>query len=157
YSLELVVHYVMPMCAAIWWTTPLDIRDYPMHSFLRFFSSHGLLHMVQKPNWRTVVAGSRAYSEALLRDMRPGFTVAPGARQVHRDGGLVSVEDASGETQVFTDVVIAAHADDGLALLADPSADEKRLLGSFTYTHNRAVLHDDPALMPQRKSVWASW
>src|SRR5690606_37848028 len=128
YSRELVEHHVMPMCAAIWSTTPQEIRDYPMRSFLRFFSSHGLLHMVQKPIWRTVVGGSRGYVDALLRDMGPGFKVAPAARQVHRDGGLASVEDVNGETSVFTGVVLAAHADESLALLADASADERRIL-----------------------------
>ncbi len=157
YSRELVEHHVMPMCAAIWSTTPQEIRDYPMRSFLRFFSSHGLLHMVQKPSWRTVVGGSRAYVEALVRDMGPGFHQAPAARRVSRNGGLTSVEDVNGETSIFTDVVLAAHADESLALLADASAEERRILGSFTYTPNRAVLHDDPALMPRRKAVWASW
>jgi predicted NAD/FAD-binding protein len=133
------------------------MRDYPMRSFLRFFASHGLLHVVQKPIWRTVVGGSRAYVDALRADMGPGLAVRPGARKVTRSGGLVAVEDAIGATEMFTDVVIGAHADEALGLLADPSADEHRILGRFTYTPNTAILHDDPALMPQRKSVWASW
>lgn len=157
YSRELVEHHVVPMCAAIWSTTPQEIRDYPMRSFLRFFSSHGLLHMVQKPVWRTVAGGSRRYIEALLADMGAGFCTRPAAVQIRRDGGLATVEDAMGEAHVYTDVVIASHADEGLRLLVDPSADERRILGSFTYTPNRAVLHDDPALMPRRKAVWASW
>jgi hypothetical protein len=53
--------------------------------------------------------------------------------------------------------VIATHADQALALLQDPTTDERRLLGAFRYSMNRAVLHNDAALMPQRRSVWASW
>jgi uncharacterized protein len=31
------------------------------------------------------------------------------------------------------------------------------LLGAFGYSRNHAVLHSDPALMPVRRKVWASW
>ena len=47
--------------------------------------------------------------------------------------------------------------DEALAMLGDASYDESRLLGAFTYTSNRAVLHRDPALMPRRRRVWSSW
>ena len=39
------------------------------------------------------------------------------------------------------DVVLATHADEALGLLADPSAEERRLLSAFGWTVNRAVLH----------------
>lgn len=157
YSRELVDHHVVPMCAAIWSTTPQEIRDYPMRSFLRFFSSHGLFHVVQKPIWRTVKRGSRAYVEALVRDMGHGLTVRPGAKRITRNGGLATVEDAAGGVEVYTDVVIGAHADEALGLLGDASHDERRILGGFKYTPNVAVLHDDASLMPRRKAVWSSW
>lgn len=67
------------------------------------------------------------------------------------------VDDAAGGHEVFTDVVLGAHADAALGLLDDPSDDERAVLGAFRYTPNVAVLHDDPALMPRRRSVWASW
>jgi predicted NAD/FAD-binding protein len=53
--------------------------------------------------------------------------------------------------------VLATHADQSLALLADPTPDERRLLGAFAYSRNLAVLHRDPALMPARRAVWSSW
>jgi predicted NAD/FAD-binding protein len=79
------------------------------------------------------------------------------ARRITRPGGLVTVEDQTGELDTFTDVVIAAHADEAVRLLGDPSTDERDILGAFQYTPNLAVLHDDRALMPRRRSVWASW
>lgn len=156
YSRGLVDLHVLPMCAAIWSTTPQQIRDYPLRSFLRFFISHGLLQVAGRPRWRSVRGGSRAYVEALLRDMGP-VSRRPAARRVERRGGLALVADETGHTEAFTDIVIAAHADEALALLADPTADERAVLGAFRYTANLAVLHDDPALMPRRRSVWASW
>jgi predicted NAD/FAD-binding protein len=157
YSDALVDEHVIPMCAAIWSTTPREMRDYPMRSFLRFFSSHGLLQLAGRPQWRTVSGGSRAYVRALVNAMGEGIEVRPGAQRITRHGGLSIIEDSSGHGEVFTDVVIAAHADEALSLLAEPSTDERRLLGAFRYTPNTAVLHDDPALMPRARSVWSSW
>lgn len=157
YSDALIDEHVIPMCAAIWSTTPREMRDYPMQSFLRFFSSHGLLQLAGRPQWRTVSGGSRSYVEAMVEAMRSRVTVRPAAKRIVRQAGLSIVEDATGHGEVFTDVVIAAHADEALALLNEPSRDERRLLGSFRYTPNVAVLHDDRALMPKARSVWSSW
>lgn len=157
YSDALVDEHVIPMCAAIWSTTPREMRDYPMRSFLRFFSSHGLLQLANRPQWRTVSGGSRAYVQALVEAMGPNVDVRPAARRITRNGGLTIVEDRDGHGEVFTDVVIAAHADEALALLSEPTADERRLLGAFRYTPNTAVLHDDASLMPKQRSVWSSW
>jgi predicted NAD/FAD-binding protein len=157
YSQALVDEHVLPMCAAIWSTTPEQMHNYPMRSFLRFFSSHGLLQVANRPNWLTVEGGSRSYVRRLVGAIGASADLRPAATRVTRRAGLNYVEDESGRVEAFTDIVIATHADEALALLADPSADERRLLGAIRYTPNVAVLHDDRALMPRRRSVWASW
>jgi predicted NAD/FAD-binding protein len=53
--------------------------------------------------------------------------------------------------------VLACHSDQALALLADPSDDERRVLGAVGYQHNRALLHTDAALLPRRRRAWAAW
>ena len=53
--------------------------------------------------------------------------------------------------------MIAAHADQALALLADPTEEERLVLGAFRYSRNEAVLHTDTRAMPMRRSVWSSW
>jgi predicted NAD/FAD-binding protein len=89
----------------------------------------------------------------LADQVRLGCKVA----SVCRDGSDVVVRDRDGHSEMYDDVVIATHADQALALLRDPTTDERRLLGAFRYSQNRAVLHNDPALMPRRRAVWASW
>ena len=62
-----------------------------------------------------------------------------------------------GAERRFDQVVIATHADQALGLLTDPGPEEARLLGSFAYSRNTAVLHGDPQLMPRRRRAWSSW
>ena len=53
--------------------------------------------------------------------------------------------------------MIATHADQALAMLADPSPPERELLGAFPYQRNEAVLHTDERLLPRRRRASASW
>ncbi|HEY8575767.1 MAG TPA: FAD-dependent oxidoreductase [Devosia sp.] len=157
YSRHLVELHVLPMCAAIWSSSPDAIRGFPMQSFVRFFASHELFTLGRRALWRTVKGGSRSYVTALLKDCSSTMLRAPGARSIIRQGGLITIEDSNGQRDVFTDVVLASHADQSLALLEDADELEREVLGAFRYTKNRAVLHDDPSLMPRRRHVWASW
>lgn len=128
-----------------------------MQAFVRFFSSHQLFLLGKRINWRTVLGGSQRYVEALVRHFGPQVERGTGVRSVTRANGMVIVEDEHGQRDVFTDVVMATHADITLKLLADPDPLEQRLLGAFGYTDNVAVLHDDPSFMPKRRHIWASW
>jgi predicted NAD/FAD-binding protein len=157
YSEHLVELHILPMCAAIWSSSASAIRGFPMRSFIRFFSSHELFKIGRRALWRTVKGGSRSYVEALVGDFASPVRRAPAARAISRQGGLVTVEDVRGTRDVFTDVVMASHADQTLDLLDDADGLERQVLGAFRYTNNRAVLHDDASLMPRRRPVWASW
>ena len=149
--------HLLPQAAAIWSATVEDIRDYPATAFIRFCENHGLLKIIGRPLWRTVSGGSRAYVERLTAAyadrIRPATPVA-GVRRTPRG---VLVRDESGIETRYDHVVIATHADEGLALLDDPTADERALLGAFRYSVNRAVLHSDPSLMPVRRATWSAW
>ncbi|HVY85712.1 MAG TPA: FAD-dependent oxidoreductase [Caulobacterales bacterium] len=149
--------HILPQAAAIWSASMSEIRSYPACAFVRFFENHGLLKlsMAERPKWRTVVGGSRAYVKRLTAPYAD--RVRGGAVSVMRDGAGVWVREANGEARRYDHVVIGAHADEALAMLADPSRDERALLGAFRYARNKAVLHTDASLMPRRKGLWASW
>lgn len=147
--------HVLPMAAAIWSTPVERMRAFPAAMYLRFFDSHRLFALGERPRWRTVTGGARTYVEriaAALGDVRVGTSVERVARGP--DGVTVT---AGGRTDVFDQVVLAAHADQALRLLADPSADERAILGAFDYHASQAVVHRDPRLMPKRRKVWSSW
>lgn len=157
YGAPFVRDHLLPMAAAIWSTPAIGMRDYPLASFVRFCDNHGLLQVSDRPRWRTVTGGSRAYVEKLTAAYRDGVHLATPAARIMRARDQVLVVDASGRAQAFDHVVVAAHADEALALLDRPSEAERRLLGAFRYQPNEAVLHSDPALMPLRRRVWSSW
>jgi uncharacterized protein len=149
--------HLLPMAAAIWSASPSLMLQYPAASFIRFHDNHGLLRFRNRPQWRTVTGGSRVYVDALTQQLTRAVRLARGVTAVRRLNDQVEVRDCTGQIESYDDVVIATHADQALALLQDPTADERNLLGAFRYSTNRAVLHSDATLMPRRRSVWASW
>lgn len=157
YSQAFIDDHLMPMAAAIWSTPAGQMRHHPALAFVRFCMAHGLMQVAGRPQWRTVEGGSRAYVERLTAPFADRIRLGAHVRQIRRLGDRVVVEDSHGGREVYDRVVIGAHADQALALLADPSADERRILGAFKYARNTAILHADPALMPRRRRVWASW
>lgn len=149
--------HLLPQAAAIWSASVKDIRAYPAAAFIRFCENHGLLQLVNRPLWRTVEGGSRAYVSRLAAAYVDKVRVGASVTNVKRTGAGVLVRDATGRAQRFDHVVIATHADQGLALLDDPTPQERALLSAFAYCRNRAVLHADPALMPVRRPTWSAW
>jgi predicted NAD/FAD-binding protein len=157
YSRAFVDDHLLPMAAAIWSTDVASMRDHPARAFVRFCLNHGLMKIVGRPQWRTVTGSSQAYVRRLSAAFADRIMVNAKVSAITRGPAGVMVHDANGTTTRFDHVVIAAHADQALAMLADPTGDEQRLLGAFRYSKNTAVLHQDERLMPKRKGVWASW
>jgi predicted NAD/FAD-binding protein len=148
--------YLLPMGAAIWSSCEGAIDGVPAEAFIRFFSNHGLLQMVQ-PLWRTVRGGSRRYVEKIGAQLGARVRAGSAVRRVRRVAAGVEVVDARGRTALFDQVVLACHSDQALALLSDADAEERAFLGAIGYAPNTAVLHRDPALMPRRRAAWGSW
>jgi predicted NAD/FAD-binding protein len=145
------------MAGAIWSAAPGDMRDYPAAAFLRFFANHGLLQLTNRPMWRTVKGGSRQYVNRVIANGHFTLRLSAPVCRIRRtpQGVIVQVAGAPGET--FSDVVIATHADQALAMLADATAQERAVLGCFRYSRNKAILHRDESLMPRRRRLWSSW
>jgi len=148
--------YLLPMAAAIWSSPRRDILDFPLPTFVRFCRNHGLLQIVDRPQWRTVQGGGRVYVEKIaahLADVRTGTSV----RRIVRHARGVAIDTAGRPDEPFDAVVLACHSDQALALLADPSLNERRLLACIRYQPNRVVLHTDTALLPRGRRAWAAW
>lgn len=156
FSARLRDDYLVPMGAAIWSTSPREMLSFPATSFIEFFDNHCLLQW-DRPRWRTVTGGSRAYVRKMESIFGERLRLARGATRISRDADGVEITDASGHSEWFDRVVLAAHAPDSLAMLADPSDEERAILGACRYAPNDVWLHRDVSLMPRRKAAWASW
>ncbi|MDR6288472.1 hypothetical protein E9232_000979 [Inquilinus ginsengisoli] len=157
YGSGFVHDHLLPMGAAIWSCPTAEMLRFPARSFIRFFANHGLLSVRDRPVWRSVPGGSRRYVEALTAPFAGSLRLGTPVASLHRTAIGVVVRDAAGQEDRFDQVVVATHADQALALLAEATPLEREVLGAFRFQGNDAVLHDDPALMPQRKRAWASW
>ena len=157
YSKYFIERHLLPMAGAIWSASPTGMRDYPARAFLRFFDNHGLLRLTNRPLWRTVMGGSREYVSRLIADGQFDIRLNSLVRGIRRVPHGVSLRVDEDAELVYSDVVIATHADQALAMLDDASPQERGLLGRFRYSRNRAILHRDESLMPRRRRLWSSW
>lgn len=157
YSTAFVQRHILPMAAAIWSCPPARMLDFPYVAFARFFANHGLLQVRNRPEWRTVVGGSRSYVQSLLRDFAGQVVLEHEVERIDRDERGIAVIDCTGRSARFDSCVLATHADQALRLLAAPDPLERALLSAFRYQSNRAVLHTDASHMPRRRHLWSSW
>jgi predicted NAD/FAD-binding protein len=156
YSTGFVRHFILPMGGAIWSAPFAEMRRFPARSFLRFFENHGWLRLTGAPQWWTIEGGSRTYVDAIALRLRGDVHLSTPVEAVRRGPSGILVSSRGREWR-FDRIVIATHADQALRLLADPSEDERRLLGSFRYSRNRAILHADREALPRARDAWASW
>ncbi|CAH0526487.1 NAD(P)/FAD-dependent oxidoreductase [Vibrio hippocampi] len=149
-------NYILPMGAAIWSSTLADMRAFPIGFFLRFFLNHGLLDIVNRPQWHVIEGGSRSYIEPLTQGFADQIRLNSPVSKVVRQGGKVTIE-SNGQAEVYDQVIFACHSDQALALIGDVSEQEQDILGKMQYQNNHVVLHHDTQLLPQRKQAWAAW
>jgi predicted NAD/FAD-binding protein len=148
--------YLVPMAAAIWSAPRATLMDFPARFFLRFFDNHGMLDLRRRPQWRTVEGGSNRYIDAMMGVIGQAARLGAGVDRVTREPDGVLVH-AQGETHRFDHVVLAAHSDQSLAMLTDPTPAERDILGAMPYQANHTVAHTDARLLPRRRACWAAW
>ncbi|MBI5924448.1 MAG: FAD-dependent oxidoreductase [Aquabacterium sp.] len=148
--------YFLPMVACIWSCPTEQMLRFPMATMIRFCHNHGLLQVSNRPQWYTVTGGSREYVRKMLprlSDARLNTPVTAVSRLAH---GVI-VHTAKGP-EPFDGVVMACHSDQALAMLGSQATPrERELLGAIRYQANRAVLHTDTSMLPQRRKAWAAW
>ena len=155
FSAEFRNWYFLPMMACIWSCPTRQMLEFPVATMIRFCHNHGLIQVSGRPRWWTVAGGARRYVEqivARIPDKRLGLPV----RFIDRDAHGVTVHSDAGPER-YDHVVLAVHSDQALALLRRPTLEEARVLGAIRYQPNRAVLHTDAGVLPERRLAWAAW
>jgi len=147
--------YLLPMLGCIWSCPTDQMLQFPVATMVRFCHNHGLIQVVNRPQWFTVTGGAKHYVEKLLQHIPRTHLQTP-VKRIERNGSEARVFTASG-SEDFDGVVLACHADQALSLLAQPTPQEQALLGAIRYHPNKAVLHTDTSVMPKKKLAWAAW
>jgi predicted NAD/FAD-binding protein len=149
--------YLLPMGAAIWSTPEVGMLDYPVASFIQFFDNHRLMQAL-RPTWLTVKGGSREYVRRLSADLSGRLETGVRIETIRPvPGGEVEIVETGGRTRRFDRVLLSCHADEARRMLDPAFEAQRRALEPIRFSSNTAYLHRDHALMPQRRSAWASW
>ena len=167
YSTVFIDKYLIPMGAAIWSASTSVMKAFPLQFFVKFFINHGLLSVVNRPQWHVIKGGSRAYLPSLTASFSDNIRLATPVTSIARhdpleaNGHKVSVTAVDSHkvesTQTYDHVILACHSDQALALLSDANAQEASVLGAIAYRDNEVVLHTDETLLPRCKATWSSW
>jgi predicted NAD/FAD-binding protein len=156
YSRYFVEHFLLPMVSCVWSAPEKVSREYPARYLFTFLAHHGMLTVTGSPTWKTVVGGSRAYVERAVKNLTAVHVATP-VRAVRRHADGVAVRDDADTDHHVDRVVLATHADEALALLADPTPAERDVLGAIPYSRNETWLHTDGSLLPRSAGAAASW
>ncbi|MCX6409184.1 MAG: FAD-dependent oxidoreductase [Thermoleophilia bacterium] len=156
YSQRFIDHYLVPITSAIWSAGQEDSRDFPAAYAVEFWRNHGILGF-RRLEWRTITGGSDTYVRAITAGLGDRVHAGLGVTEVRRDGDGVDLRTDDGNVRRFDHVVMAAHAHQSLAMLADASDEERRILSVFRTTESDVSLHADSTLLPRRRRARAAW
>lgn len=158
YGRQFIDQYLLPMGAAIWSCPTGTFAEFSLEFVVAFFRNHGLLDLVDRPNWRVITGGSRTYVEAIVRNFRERLRLNTPIVSVRRGVLDVEIRTAHGSLTSFDHVIFACHSDQALRILGlDATSTERELLSAFPYQRNSAVLHTDESLLPRARRARACW
>ena len=157
YSEDFIYKFLIPISSAVWSSPPDEMLRFSAVTLVQFFKNHGFLGLRTHFQWYTPKGGSRHYRDKILSFFPWKVLLNNPVTKVMHENGRAAVYDVKGQKYMYDKVIIAAHADEALKILGDPTDDEKRLLSNFSYQKNKATLHTDASIMPKTKLAWSSW
>jgi len=156
--------YLLPMAGTIWSCPIKEIRNFPLKFFISFCENHGLLSILNRPQWFSVKGGSRRYVEAMLTAIKKhdvSFKTEKTAKSIIETSiGLEVITEDRNKVQhriACDDVILASHADESAHILKDLPTPLSQELSRIKFQQNIAIIHEDKALMPEETRAWASW
>ena len=151
-------YHLIPMVSAIWSMPPYDAKKMPIKFFMKFFQNHGLFNLSKRPQWYTVKNRSRQYVNKVIEKISGEHFKNYKIDKIKRISNFVRIFYGS-ENEYFDydKVIIATHADEAKQMIEDKSEEESKILGSFQYKKNLAIIHSDEVVMPQKRFNWSAW
>lgn len=156
YSQAFIDDHLLPMISALWSATPERVADFPIYHLVDFFSRHGLMQILNRPQWKVLKNGSDSYVKALRKQLDVTWKSGSAVTSISRTD-KVSIATELGDSEQFDAVVLALHADQALSILADPTNEERDILSKIPFEKNHVVVHTDESIMHPNRQSWASW
>jgi len=157
FSREFVERLIVPEVATVWSVGAAQVLASPARFVARYLDNLCLLQLRRRARFRSISGGSARYVEALSRPFRDRIRLGAPVRRVERRPDGVEIEVEGCEAERYDAAVLAVHADQALAMLADPSPGEREILGQIPFRRSIAALHRDRGLLPESRRAWASW
>jgi len=156
YGTGFIQDHLFPMISALWSATPERVEQFPIHHLVEFFRNHGLMKLINRPQWRVITGGSASYVDALQNNLNCKWVVDAQLLTVRRYSDHVEIVTAN-QTHTFDAVVFATHSDQALELIEQPNEHETDILSTIKFEKNHVVVHTDEQVMHPNKLSWASW
>lgn len=156
YSEGFINFFIIPLGSSLWSADPQRFREFPLRTFVSFFKNHGFLEIRNPFQWLVIKGGSKCYVEKLTASFIERIRLNAVVTSIVRKKQYVELK-CNGQEIRFDHVVIAAHSDQALAMLSDPSPSEIEILRAIPYQENLTILHTDTTLLPDNKRIWSSW
>lgn len=156
YGAGFIDDHLVPMVSALWSAPAADALRMPARSLVQFMANHRMLRIAGRPEWRVVRGGSSSYVRAMAARWTVEVRLDAAATRVARTDAGVEVQTRHG-VERFDQIVMACHSDEALAVLAEPSAAEREILGAIGYQPNEVTLHTDARLLPGSPRARAAW
>jgi predicted NAD/FAD-binding protein len=138
------LHFVFMLCL----TSSMSCDEF-MRAPAPLFFEKLKRHFTSGPGvWRLIKRRTQAYVDAMADGFRDRVVLSTEVRGVGRSEGDVTLRTDDGEEARFDKVIFACPADRALQMLDEPTADERRLLGPWSYKDGLVVVHRDSAHFP---------
>ncbi len=125
-----------------------NVFDMPAALFARYLEFFDIETATPMKTWDQ---GTRNIYRKLSAAFQDKIYLDRPVRKVYRRPSDVVVEDETGRTETFDDVVFACNANQTLMMLDKPTFLERYLLSSIRYEselHNHTVVHSDASILP---------
>ena len=156
--------YLLPMAGAIWSCSTSEIRKFPLKFLVSFCENHGLLSVLNRPQWFSVKGGSESYINAMLKvtaDLPISIkknTRALSVKKTPTGLKITTLEADQTHKNIDCDhVLLASHADESAQILKTMGHARTSVLSRIKFQSNTAVMHMDSSLMPKLSTAWSSW
>lgn len=157
YSTTFKEDHLYPMVSALWSATPERVKEFPIKHLIEYMSKHGMMKLINRPEWLVIKGGSKRYISALQKKINCEWRTETIINKIMRSNNGVEIALSSGAIEKFDKVIFATHSNQALELLDAPSQSEQEILGDIEFEKNHTVVHTDESVMHANKLSWASW